>query len=384
MLKSQLFPNEKIRILMVVTQGEMGGAQKYVYDLATSLNKEKYEVLVLMGEKNPELKNRLEAADIRVTLLDHLVRSIHPLEDLVATFELRSAIREYKPDILHLNSSKAGVLGSLAGRLAGIHNIVFTSHGFAFLEPYSFVIRKFYFWAEKLATVFRKKIICVSEFDRQAAFESKLGAKEKFITIHNGIDISKPQITNTKFQINSKPVIGTIANLYPTKGIKYLIEAAALLKTMIPDSKFIIQIIGEGRERKNLELRIKNYGLESTIFLLGKLPNASEHLRDFDIFVLPSIKEGFPYTILEAMAAGLPIVATKVGGIPEILIDKKTGLIVAPKNPQALADAIMNLISNPESGSRMGRKAQEIVKNFTISKMVSATEKIYEEVLSRA
>jgi glycosyltransferase involved in cell wall biosynthesis len=385
-------PSSKIKILYVITQGEFGGAQRYVFDLATHLNRNDYEILVLVGAEKPDLKIKLEEQGIRVIPVKNLVRNIHPLRELLAIFELRKIFRREKPNLIHLNSSKAGVLGSFAARLAGMKNVIFTAHGFAFLEPHSWPVKYFYFWAEKIATSFRKKIICVSDYDRQAATKAELCRPEKIITIHNGIAIDDSKFLtkeaarnslDSKFLIlNSDFLIGTIANLYPTKGIKYLIDAAKEVVAKFSTVKFMV--IGEGKKRKNLELRIKNLGLRDNFFLLGQVPNAEDYLHKFNLFVLPSLKEGFPYTILEAMQAGLPIVATRVGGIPEAISNEKQGLLVPPKDKKALANALLRLLKNPQLACELGENAKARAKDFTLEKMIAKTEKIYETLQNSA
>lgn len=386
----------KTSILFIVTQGEMGGAQKYVFDLAAHLDKNRFEVEVFQGAEKQDLKNRLQKSGIQTGIIKHLRRNINPLRDIAAVFEIATLIKSRAPDIVHLNSSKAGFLGSIAARLAGFENVVFTAHGFAFLEPNSWLVKKIYFWAEKIASSFRKKIISVSETDRQAALRYRIANPKQIVTIHNGIS---PSTLSGRSGSNLLPepvegrIIGTIANLYPTKGINYLIDAAKIVTTDFPIAKFVV--IGEGAERPNLESRIKHYGLKDQFLLLGEKENASQYLADFDIFALPSVKEGLPYTILEAAAAGRPIVATSVGGIPEMVTSlsfpprqggieggsKPSGILVEPKNPRALAQAIIFLLTNPDLAKTLGRQARERVKEFSLQKMVRATEKMYSELI---
>ena len=163
-------------------------------------------------------------------------------------------------------------------------------------------------------------------------------------------------------------IIGTIAHLYKTKGLNYLIDAARSI-----DAQFMV--IGDGPERNNLESLIAKYNLGNKIKILGAKENAADYLPQFDIFVLPSVKEGFPYAILEAMAAGLPIVATPVGGIPEAQGD--AGILVPPKDSKALATAIQSLIDDPKRAKKMGLAAHERIKQFSFEKMLEETIKIY-------
>jgi len=334
----------RTRILFVITQGELGGAQRYVLDLAANLDRNRYEIVVAIGSGQDTLSKDLGNRGYQVMKVKNLIRDIHPLKDLAAILELKSIIKKMNPDIVHLNSSKAGALGSFAARLAGCRNVIFTAHGFAFLEPNRWLTRQIYFWTEKFASNFRRKIITVSEYDRQAAIKWKLCPPEKLITIHNGISISNSESKPTTY------VIGTIARDYPTKDLATLRSAFQILKKDYPQA----------------ELKIIS------------VPNAASHLSEFDIYVCSSVKEGFPYSILEAMAAGLPIVTTNVGGIPEAIKNGQEGLLVPPKDPPALAAAIKKLLDNPDLARQLGRAAQKKVQEFSLEKMLAETEAVYE------
>ena len=369
---------QHFKILFVITQGEWGGAQRYVFDLATNLGS---ETAVVIGEKHSELGTRLAKSGIKTFAAGHLRRDINPLHDLLAIFELKRIFQNIRPDIVHLNSSKAGVLGSIAAHLAGVPKVIFTAHGFAFLEPQPWIMKQIYYFAERFACLFRDKIICVSEYDRQAAIKAKLCPAEKLVTIHNGIRLQKSDVRSQSSDNRNQtsairppssdlrvPIIGTIAHLYKTKGLNYLIDAARSI-----DAQFMV--IGDGPERNNLESLIAKYNLGNKIKILGAKENAADYLPQFDIFVLPSVKEGFPYAILEAMAAGLPIVATPVGGIPEAQGD--AGILVPPKDSKALATAIQSLIDDPKRAKKMGLAAHERIKQFSFEKMLEETIKIY-------
>ncbi|MDP3993625.1 MAG: glycosyltransferase family 4 protein [bacterium] len=422
----------RLKLLFVITQGELGGAQRYVFDLATNL-KDTRDVTVVIGSHHEPLKSRLEDADIKVIIANHLVRNIHPVSDLLAILELKKIFLNLKPDIIHLNSSKAGVIGSIAARLAGIKNVIFTAHGFAFLEPHNWFVQKFYFWAEKFAARFRSKIIAVSEFDRQRALERRLCPPEKVVTIHNGIDFEnlrfalthalrgraqselykyEPPRKESKKYLNSifhipysKILIGTIAHDYPSKDLATLRKAFALIKQDYPNSELVI--IGRARP---LTPERSDGGRGGTT---GEIPDAAKLLPAFDIYVCSSVKEGFPYSILEAMAAGLPIVSTAVGGIPEMITphltsptrlpdgqargeenstiplpswegqgEGATGILVPPKNPAALAEAIKSLLQNPSLGNWLGQNAKLAAKKFSIPGMLNKTVNVYKSLIN--
>ncbi len=350
----------------------MGGAQRYVFDLAANLNKKGMETIVASGTEKTELQKLLTLAQIPVQTVSHLRRNIHPLADLKAIRELAGLYDRLRPDIVHLNSSKAGVLGSLAACLAGYQNVIFTAHGFAFLEPGGWLKKRFYFWAEKLATKFRARIITVSEWDRNAAVHANLCATEKIITIHNGLRSptfldrgaarKKLGALAGETFADSDLILGSIAHDYPTKDLPTLKQAFLILNKGFPRLKLVI--IGRGSR-------------------IGPIPEASRLLAGFDVFALSSAKEGFPYTILEAMAAGLPIAATAVGGIPEAITSGREGLLVPPHNPQALAQAIKKIIADPQLAKTLGTNARERVKKFGEEKMLAQTTALYQELISR-
>jgi len=367
------------KILYLVTQSEWGGASRYVFDLATHFASD-YKIAVAAGG-NDELFTKLSEKNIENYKLKNLVREINLIKDIKAYFEIKKLIRKIKPDILHLNSSKAGVIGAIAGRHTNVKKIIYTVHGFVFNEPMAGWQKQIYIWAEKFSAKYKDKLICVSEYDRQTGIINKITSENKLITINNGIEpidfLSKAAARQKLNLPQDEIIVGTIANFYLTKGLTYLITAAKKITKVMPN--LIFRLIGFGRLENQLKADIKKLGLENKFFL-GKILNAKEYLLAFDIFVLPSVKEGFSYTILEAMQAGLPIVATRVGGIPEMIQDKINGLLVPPADSQALADAIIELLKNKNLAIQLGNQAKiDINQKFNLDKMVFATEKVYQD-----
>ncbi len=375
----------KNKILYLITLPEAGGAQAYVLDLATHL-KDELDISVASGGINTDwLPLKLKDNSIPWYQLKYVKRSILPHFDLLAIFEIRKLIKNLNPDIIHLNSSKISILGSLAAW--GLNKkVIYTAHGWVFLEPIAEGLKKLYLWAEKFSALHKNKVICVSEYDRSAARLNKF-PMAKIVTIHNGIDINHTsnltkQLAREKLLsisgnlqlATAKFFIGSIANLYPTKNLPALITAAeTIIKT---NSDTIFTIIGEGPEKKNLQVMIKQKKLESKVFLLGSIQNAKNYLSAFDIFVLPSVKEGLPYTLLEAMAQGLPIVATRVGGIFEMLefYPQTHYRLVEPNDTAALTQTISELINQtPLDEQQLSR----VRKQINIENMISKTKEIY-------
>jgi len=373
----------KKTILYIITQSELGGAQKYVFDLAKNLQNE-FNISVAVGEQGEkgELINKLKQKNIKYYIIPHLKRAISPINDLLSLIEIIKLIKKIKPDIIHLNSSKISILGSIAS-IFSKSKIIYTAHGWVFNEPMPKWKKLFYKYSEKFTALFKNKIICVSEFDRQIAIKEKICSPKKLITIHNGIKqinfLSKQEARQKLFRNNqnSKLIIGTIANLYKTKGLEYLIQSIKILTSNF-QFPIITIIIGEGKERKNLQNLINQLNLKNSIFLFGKINNASELLKAFDIYICSSIKEGLSYTLIEAMQAELPIVATNVGGNSELIENNKTGILIKPQNQQELTNAINYLIKNKALSNQLRVNAEQKAMNeFSLESMISKTKKIY-------
>ncbi len=388
----------KRKILFCITKSNWGGAQRYVYDLATGISREKYEVAVVLGG-NGKLKEKLETAGVRTISINALQRDIGIVKDISSFFELIKIFKKEKPDIIHLNSSKMGGIGGLAGRIARIKKIIFTAHGWAYNEERG-SLQKFSIGILHFVTVaFSHLTIAVSEKAREQ-FKSGGLMKKRMVAIHNGIgeiefiekekarqwfvDIRLPQTEKVKEIIKSEPLwIGTISELHRNKGLGYAIEAVKKHLEASPQSakEAIFIIIGEGEERKNLEEIIKTNELEDSVFLIGSMENASSYLKAFDIFTLTSITEALPYAILEAGKAGVPIIASNVGGISEIIDDMKSGILIHPKKPKEISLAIEYLSSHPDKKEIFLTLLKEkINKEFSLDRMVSETVKMYESL----
>ncbi len=301
------------KILFIITKSNWGGAQRYVYDLATSLSKEKYEVAVALGGTGA-LQQKLREVGIPVIPLKSVQRDLSVSADMGGFFSLYRAMRVYKPDVVHLNSSKIGGLGALAARLLCVPRIVFTAHGWPFAEKRNIVWRLFALLGSWATALLSHVVIVVSKNDLRVGKHLPL-CSAKMHLIYNGIDLHM-QLGSGENIRNAFPsgvrIVGTIGELTHNKNQIALIEQAK------NDPAMYVAIIGEGEERARLEEKITTYGLSERVKLFGFIPG-NEVLRGFDLFALPSLKEGLPYVLLEAKAAGLPINANRVGGVGEIL-----------------------------------------------------------------
>ncbi|MBU0648603.1 glycosyltransferase family 4 protein [Patescibacteria group bacterium] len=377
----------KKKLLYLITQPEWGGAQRYIFDLAISL-KDRYDITVATGEikNSQELLDRLKKNEIKTHVFPHLVREVRPLKDLQAFLQIFIYIKLNNFDAVHLNSSKAGVIGAIAANILGVKKIIYTAHGWVFNEPLPAWKKKFYKWAEKLSARHTTKIITLSKSDTEIGILENIAPAEKFVHIYHGIKKTqflekKParQEINKKLNLTFGPddlMGGCAANFYKTKGLDFLIKAWKQVQKKIPQAKLII--IGQGKLKKSLQAQIQKFNLENSVFLPGALPDSQKYLKAFDVFVLSSVKEGFPYVILEAMQARVPIIATHVGGIPEMLENEKSGLLVTPADPAGLTKKIILLLQNKKLGQRLADQAfHDLNAKFNFTVMLEKTSNLY-------
>lgn len=334
----------EIKVLFVITQSELGGAQRYVLELASNLP-ERYEAVIAAGKDGDgAFIESAKAAGIRTIQLKLLKRNISPLHDYFAVGELHRLLKEEAPDIVHLNSSKASIIGGLA--VGSSYCSVYTVHGWVFLELISPVKQRIFASMERYASNFHDGIIVLSENDFEAGRRSDIDTS-KFIKIQSGVNSNSflprdearnkiEEIAGTSFG-NRKLILAT-SNFYPPKGINVLIDAMTGIK-----NDALAVVFGDGALRASLEKQISRLKLTETVLLPGFVKNASSYLKGADIFALPSVKEGLPYALLDAMNARVPIVATAVGGVAEVL-DR---VVVEPNNPGALAAGLKTQLQSP-------------------------------------
>ena len=378
----------KQKLLYVITKGEpWGGAQKYVYDLAVRVPKRAFDVAVALGDGDV-LKRELEAAGIRTISLPALGRDVRLARELRAFRELRDLFVRERPDILHLNSSKAGGLGALAGRTLGVPRIVFTAHGLPSNENRSLAQRVLLALLTWLTVLSSHATIAVSR-----AIKSQLArypfVARKLTVIHSGVPpaplfgrqearaaLARMHESLGRAVSSGDVWIGTVAELHESKGVDYEIEAMDELVREHPNVRLLV--LGEGEERARLEQLISEKGLNSNVFLLGYVRAASRYLTAFDIFVLASHTEALSLALIEAGQAGLPVVATSVGGIPEVVRDMESGMLVRPRQPSEIARALSYLISNPEKCGQFGSALRaDVTERFRIERALDATLDVY-------
>ncbi len=360
----------------------MGGAQQFLLQILRHIRPDTYDLRVAIGrDGDGSLIEMLRPLGIICPVIPSLRRDIHLLSDLKAVSETQKLIENFDPETIFLLSSKAGFIGSLATHRARTSaRVIYRIGGWTFNDPWPTWKKKLWIFLERYSAGWKDIIIVNSSQDLNQAQKLGIQPRESIDLIYNGIDpyklefLSKDQARKNMFDstffaddYSKKKVVGTIANFYPTKGLLHLIDAA----TELTDPETLIVIIGDGNQRPLLENQIAEKGLKHKVILAGHRSNASQYLPAFDIFVLPSLKEGFPWVVLEAMSAKLPVVATRVGAVPEIIEDGIQGYVVPPGDSHELAERIKTLLQNEHLSQEMGIKGhQKVLFSFTLDAMI--------------
>ena len=314
----------------------------------------------------------LSDRDIPWIRIEHFMRDISLLRELQSFTELHKIFKQEKPDVVHLNSSKAGGVGALAARLAGIKTIIFTAHGWPFLEDRSRIGQTVIWLASWITALLATKVICISTRDEAIAKRMPF-VHHKIVLIHNGagpIEFASGEDIRKEFQPGTT-IIGTLGELTDNKNQDILIDVAR----QHPDLH--VAVVGFGEKYKELEAQIKEHALGERVKLFGFMREVKV-LGGFDIFVLPSKKEGLPYVLLEAGLASLPVIASDVGGIPDIVEDGATGLLIDPRDPGTLTSALTRLMNDESLRHTLGVNLHtKVTTEFSLEQMVEETKKLY-------
>ena len=337
------------RVLLLITLAETGGAQQYVAALLPALARE-YDVLVA-AHGDGFLGDASRSAGVRYLSLRHVRRPLHPLRDLLGLVELYRLIRRERPAIVHANSSKAGILGRLAAVAARVPVRLFTVHGWAF-KAHQGLAARLYLYADRAMSPLTTTTICVADGEVEAGIRARTCRPDRTVMIHNGVDLDRPQ--RAPGPPRTPVALLSVGRFRPPKDFTTLVHAMAALEP----GTARLAIAGDGPDRQTLEQEIAKHHLGETVELLGTRRDVDQLLAAADIFVLSSDSEGLPMSVLEAMAAGLPVVASAVGGIPELVSDEQTGLLVPPRDSRALAAAIRAIAGDPQLRDRLGAAAR--------------------------
>src|SRR3989338_5009305 len=357
----------KYKVLHIITRLDKGGSAENTLLTILGLSKERYDMTLIKGaslestmsdeERRANEKDLKKISDsgVSVITIDELVRKISSLNDLRAFIKLFLVIRNGKYHIVHTHTSKAGVLGRWAAWFCRTPVIIHTPHGHVFYGYYGRFVTQIFKIMERVTALVTDRIITLTDREKQEHINSKIAPPEKFITIHSGVDTKRffgVAVAGTKeFKIQNYI------------GIKFI-------------------IMGDGPLMTYLKREANSLGISDSVIFAGWRADVPAVMSVFDIFVLPSLNEGMGRVLVEAMLLKKPIIASNVGGIPDLIRNGENGILIPPASPDKLAEAIIDLIKSKDKRNRMGERGRFIAESYSDKAMVEEIENLYEEVLS--
>lgn len=377
-------------MLHVITRLDRGGSAENTLLTVARMDAERFASSLAVGptlEGSGSTEEQARATGVEFIDLPHLVRAIRPLDDLRGIWELWRLMRRGKYQIVHTHTSKGGLLGRIAARLAGVPVVVHTPHGHVFYGYYGRALTRLFIWLERWAAGFTDRIVALTR--REVAEYGTFGVapEAKCAVIHSGIDFA-PFVREGRWREEIRAelgipadalVIGTVGRLTAIKGQADLVTAFARVRKRVEGTYLLL--IGEGEEHAALQTLARELGVDEGVLFSGWREDVHRVLRGMDIFALPSHNEGMGKALVEGMYAGLPAVATSVGGVPELVDSGRNGLLVEPGRPDQLAAALLELAEDEEKRKIWGTAAGERAAAFSVESMVGKIEELYEELL---
>jgi len=378
----------KRKVFHIITKLELGGAQKVTLMILERLPRDRYELGLITGPEGILVGWANQIPDLTRFWIPNFVREVRPIQDSITLLKLWRLFRRERPDIVHTHSSKAGILGRLAARLAGVPVIFHTYHGFGFNDFQPRLIKTLYIWLERITGRVTNQTVIVSYANAKRAEDSGIVRNNDWILCRDAISLEQfmqPGPRRTKLREWNVPenrvVAGMVACFKPQKSPLDFVEVAARVLKETDRVHFIMA--GDGELRPAIEARIRDLGISSHITLLGWQKDMPEVYRNLDVVVLTSLWEGLPCVFSEAMAAGLPIVATQVDGAREAIIDGDNGFLHGPHDVEGMAKSVLKLVENPALREAMGSRGKSRVSEFDIDTSVRALESAYQKWLAR-
>lgn len=380
---------KQVRVLHIITNLAVGGAQDNMLVTVERLNRQKYDVSLITSSEGEWLQRAKNIASLNLVFVDSLKRHINPILDLITLYRVYSKIKAEKYAIVQTHTSKAGVLGRIAARLAGIPIIIHTHHGLNFHDNLHPALKFVFLKLERYLSSISDRLIMVTELNLEKSLRAKLAAREKFVNIYNGIDFGRfdsPVDIKAKRKaigvFSNERIVGTVGRLCRQKAPQDLIAAIPKILSLHKDVIFVF--VGDGELLENMRTMTQKLGVESHVRFLGNRDDVPELLQVMDVFVLTSLWEGMPRSLTEAMYCARPVVATAVDGTPELVQHNKTGILAPPRDIEAISNSIITLLNDEAKAKQMGAAAKRrVAEEFSIEKMISEIEKLYDDLLEQ-
>jgi glycosyltransferase involved in cell wall biosynthesis len=375
-----------VNLLYVITKLELGGAQTQLLNLIRHLDQAKFRTFLFTAVDGGLVNEAAAIPGLTLKKSKCLERPINPLNDLLALIELYLFVKKNNIQIVHTHSSKAGILGRLAARSAGVRLILHTVHGWSFNDYQPRLRRTFFIWLERLTAQFTDKLVVVSDYDQQKGLDNRIGKENKYILIRYGIDYSKFNLRekNIRSELGIKAedlLVGMVACFKPQKSPQDFIKLAFLVRQSMPHIKFIL--VGDGALRPAIERLIERLQLQQQVILTGWRSDIPRILSALDIFVLTSLWEGLPVAVLEAMASSKPVISTHTGGIGEVIIEGKSGFLVLPHDTNKLAQNLIVLLKDESLRTGIGKNARGALDyRFALATMAESHKNLYADLVN--
>ncbi len=360
---------------------------------AALLDRGRFQVEVLSGPQTGSegsLIEEVQARQVPLTILPEMVRQVSPADDLRALFKLARLMRRKGFTIVHTHSSKAGILGRIAARLARVPVIVHTVHGWSFHDHMSPAVRQTYILLEKLCAAITDAMIVVAAPDIDKGLREGIGRVEQYRLIRSAIpldefDPDRVDCAAVRQELGlplDAPVLGNVGRFSPQKNPLEWVKVAGVVGRAMPECRFLL--VGDGPMRAQVEAALEAEGILGRTVLTGLRRDVPRMMRAIDVFLLTSLWEGLPRVIPQAMAIGLPVIANRADGTVEAIRQGETGFLCDPGDIEGLAAACLQALRSPELRAEMGRKGQAFARqNFDLRSMVAQIEQLYDELLEK-
>ncbi|MFN8632491.1 MAG: glycosyltransferase family 4 protein [Chloroflexota bacterium] len=378
---------EKLRVLRAITRLNIGGPAIHAILLTQGLQNDRFSSTLVTGLEGPRegsMRDLAERHGVQPRVLRELGREVSPLNDLRATLGMYRLIRSSRPHIVHTHMAKAGTAGRLAARLARVPIIVHTFHGHTFHSYWGPVKSRIFLEIERTLGKATDRVIAITEAQKADIAHYGVAPLRKIEIIPLGLEI-EPMLEADRFRGrlrselgigHNQPLVGIVARLVPIKAHEIFLEAARIIRTAVPDATFLI--IGDGERRAELEALARQLGVDGATRFLGWREDMREVYADLDVVTLCSNNEGSPVALIEALAAARPVVSTRVGGVPNVVHDGESGVLVPPRDPVAFAEGILTLLRDPARAARFGQAGRAAVfPHHSSGRLVEDVERLY-------
>jgi glycosyltransferase involved in cell wall biosynthesis len=387
------------KIIHIITRLDMGGSAQNTLLTCKKLSN-KYEIILVHGlsyeSRMTDLEKRIieegiteaKTQGVKVIALPAMARSIRPVKDFKVLLSLVWLIFKEKPNIVHTHSSKAGIVGRLAAKIAGVSHIIHTPHGHVFYGHFGLFASKIFMWVERIFSKFTDRMVALTDGEMDDYINLSVCSPEKLLKIHSGVAVEQFMQSNgnrvekrrSLGLDQNEAVIGFVGWLLPIKGPDYLLKAMDYVWHEHPETSLVL--VGKGDLDVDLRAEALRKNVNGKVKFLGWREDIDEIMPIFDMLVLPSLNEGMGRVLVEAMAAGKPVVASEVGGIPDLVRHGETGYLVPPADEKALADGIKKLLDDPERAKQMGQRGKEYCRQFSLEAMIEKLDDLYSGLIT--